>query len=149
MTIKIFILILSAAIAVLLNISKQNKVNWPITYGLTIGILLGLTSMEYFDTIGLIVFAVSSFIGFVYAFRLKGAKTIEAITIGLASFLTTLHCIFSVFQWPNANELRLIMIIPVCLYLFLLFRSKTVFQRKYSFLTILFTYSIIQFSKIF
>ena len=128
-------------IGILLFKKTKPKILVGILVGLIISFALSFIENQLLANISFISFGILSFIFFVYSGTKR--KWLNLI-IGIFAFVSFFS---KLMHYPYANELKLLMIIPIVSYA-LTFRKKEKYESELSILTIFFAYELSEFAKL-
>jgi len=128
-------------IGIFLFKKTEPKLLVGVLVGLIISFVLSLIESEFLTNISFVSFGVFSLIFFVYsAIKRKWLNLI----IGLFAFVSFFS---KLMHYPYANELKLLMIIPIVSYA-LTFRKKEKYENELTILTIFIAYELTEFIKL-
>jgi hypothetical protein len=119
-----------------LTIRKGDRESICLTLGLTLGILLTLTRTPIFATVGLIIHMLTSLLISIFNLRHKEFSTFYQLTIILSGIWAFVSNLFSIMEWPFAEEIRLTIIIPILFYMINLFYGMLK-RKEFGYLTII------------
>ncbi len=136
MTEKIFLSIVSIIMAYRV-LNQQGLFNKIITGGLMFGILLTWFSSTLFVTIGFLVYSIATLLVIIYSFTEKHLSKLDSGIIFTTGLIVLIRKIGMVMHMKYANEITLLMIIPVIGFVLFSFISKENSKKENSFMTIL------------
>lgn len=93
-------------------------------FGLLVGVILTFTSLTELTTAGVIIYGIASFGVLLYGFSIVKHDLLKGLTIFLTGLVSFTGIVSALFLWPYVFALRLIMILPILGFLYLLFRGK-------------------------
>ena len=93
-------------------------------FGLLLGVILTLTNLTDLTTAGFIIYGIASFGVLLYGLKIANQNLIKGLIIFLTGLLSSIGIISAIFMWPYAMELRILMILPILGFLYLLFKRK-------------------------
>lgn len=144
MTEKIFLSIVSI-IMFYRVLDQQGLFNKIITGGLMFGILLAWLPSTLFVTFGLFIFSLASLLIIIYSITEKHLSKLDRGIILTTGLLVLLRNIEKVLHLKYANEISLLMIIPVIGYVLFSFISNENSKKENGFMTILAVYCLLGF----
>lgn len=130
------ILTIASSIMLILTIQKKEKYSVILTSGLTLGILISWISVPIMISVGMLTYMISALLIIIYGIGLKRLSNLEKIVISITGMWASVIILFQLNHYPYANEIRLSMIIPLLLYLILLWKGL-IKKKEFGFLTIL------------
>ncbi len=92
--------------------------------GLLLGVILTFTNLTDLTTAGVIIYGIASLGVLLYGLRIANENLIKGLIIFLTGLLSSIGIISALLMWPYAIELRLLMILPILGFLYLLFKRK-------------------------
>ncbi|MEZ4805305.1 MAG: hypothetical protein R2852_07440 [Bacteroidia bacterium] len=108
--------------------------------------LLRLMSSPLIQAIGYYLFGITILLSSIYVFK----KVNDTAKKGLMLFVTLpvfISLVFEVFNWPYANVIDLLMLIPILAYLILLFKKSDI-KSEIGFLTIIAAKALTEFLRL-
>jgi len=93
---------------------------------LFVGLLAGicLTLSDLLPTTGVITYGIASLGVLFYGLHISVQDIVKGLIISITGLLSSLGVISALLHWPYAIELRLIMVLPLLGFLYLLIRRK-------------------------
>jgi hypothetical protein len=120
----------------LLTIKQQGLFNKIIIIGLTIGVLITWVGLPLIILMGFSIYTLCSLLTIIYSFTQKHLLFFEKVIISLTGFIVLIGNIFAIQHWPFANQIKVIMVIPVLAYFSLLIFTKMKINKETGFMTV-------------
>ncbi len=130
------LLVLAVIFGLFWSIKARDKKSIVITTGLSLGVLLVLTPISYFKTLGLAIYITFSIIAFIYGLTKNGFKPIDRFIISTITLPIFAYWIFALFHFPGANIIKLLMFFPVAGFIIAAFQNQNL-KSELGFLLIL------------
>lgn len=93
-------------------------------FGLLLGVILTLTNLTDLTTAGVIIYCIASFGVLLYGLKIANQNLIKGLVKFLTGLLSSIGIISALFMWPYVLELRVLMILPLLGFLYLLFKRN-------------------------
>ena len=106
-----------------LTLKMGDKKSKLLTAGLTLGILITWTEVPTLIMIGLILYMLTGLVISLSNLNRKELSKLHWMTIVISGAIAFTGKLFSIMNWPYASEIRIIMLIPIALYLVSLFKG--------------------------
>lgn len=103
---------------------SNKRIALLLIFGLLVGVILTFTSLTELTTAGVIIYGIASFGVLLYGFSIVKHDLLKGLTIFLTGLVSFTGIVSALFLWPYVFALRLIMILPILGFLYLLFRGK-------------------------
>ena len=103
---------------------SDNRIPLFLICGLLAGLLLTLINLTDLTTAGVIIYGIACFGVLLYGLRIASQYLLKGLIIFLTGLISTIGIISAFFLWPYAFELRLLMILPILGFLYLVFKRK-------------------------
>lgn len=142
MTEKIVLSTVSIAMLIF-TLQKGDKQSTFLTAGLTIGILITWVNVSQIITLGLVIYMLSALMISFLHLRIKNLSKLKLATIILTGFVAFISNLFSIMSWPGFGAIRLILIIPIVLYILVLIKGM-IKRKELGYLTIMNTEMILR-----
>ena len=92
--------------------------------GLLAGLLLTLINSTDLTTAGVIIYGIACFGVLLYGLKIANQYLRKGLIIFLTGLISSIGIISALLLWPYSFELRLLMILPILGFLYLLFKRK-------------------------
>ena len=102
----------------------DNRIPLFLIFGLLAGLLLTLINSTDLTTAGVIIYGLACFGVLLYGLKMLNQDLLKGLIIFLTGLISFIGIISALFLWPYAFELRLLMILPILGFLYLLFKRK-------------------------
>lgn len=119
-----------------LTINSGNKPASILTAGLTLGILMTWSAVPLLITVGVLIYMLTALTISSVNMRRKEIATFTRLTIVLTGIWAFVVNLFSLMQWPFSEIIRLILIIPIALYIITLLKGR-IKGREFGYMTIM------------
>lgn len=125
-----------AIIMLLLTIRKKEKKSIILTAGLTIGILITWSGIPIIISMGLLLYMITTLFIALINIKSKTSSKFNQTTIVLVSICAFGSHLFNFMHWPYANQMRLVLFIPILFYIISLVKGMAK-RKEFGYLTIM------------
>ena len=143
--ISLILISIFSVIGLFFSLKNEGLFQKIITIGLSISVFIAWAGNSSILLVSLLIQLIFGVISAIYALKVSGLSLIERISIGITGLLVSVGTLGIINHYPWQLELRLSLIIPILLFIWISIKNIRKLSKEFGFMLIWFALMIFQF----